>query len=87
MRVVSALNDLVSRLTSTLDNERLFTADVARTANATGGGAFASGTAGETHHIDVAPLVARLDQMMESVSQLLQLARAGQSFLPVIINM
>ncbi|HCP1112963.1 TPA: sensor histidine kinase [Escherichia coli] len=27
--VVSALNDLVSRLTSTLDNERLFTADVA----------------------------------------------------------
>ena len=26
------------------------------------------------------PLVARLDQMMESVSQLLQLARAGQSF-------
>ena len=34
----------------------------------------------KTHHIDVAPLVARLDQMMESVSQLLQLARAGQSF-------
>ena len=26
---VSALNDLVSRLTNTLDNERLFTADVA----------------------------------------------------------
>ncbi|MBS7772242.1 ATP-binding protein, partial [Klebsiella pneumoniae] len=33
-----------------------------------------------TLHFDVAPLVARLDQMMESGSQLLQLARAGQSF-------
>nr|VUD24718.1 two-component sensor kinase [Salmonella sp. NCTC 7297] len=34
----------------------------------------------KTHHIDVAPLIARLDQMMDSVSQLLQLARVGQSF-------
>ncbi|WP_409240906.1 two-component system sensor histidine kinase PmrB [Escherichia coli] len=79
--VVSALNDLVSRLTSTLDNERLFTADVAhelRTPLA--GGRFHLGLLAKTHHIDVAPLVARLDQMMESVSQLLQLARAGQSF-------
>ncbi|HHR4883861.1 TPA: two-component system sensor histidine kinase PmrB, partial [Salmonella enterica] len=34
----------------------------------------------KTHNVDVAPLIARLDQMMDSVSQLLQLARVGQSF-------
>lgn len=33
-----------------------------------------------THNIDVAPLITRLDQMMDSVSQLLQLAHVGQSF-------
>jgi two-component system sensor histidine kinase BasS len=34
----------------------------------------------KTHNVDVSPLIARLDQMMDSVSQLLQLARVGQSF-------
>ena len=34
----------------------------------------------KTHKVDVSPLIARLDQMMDSVSQLLQLARVGQSF-------
>lgn len=43
-------------------------------------GAFASGIIVKTHNVDVAPLIARLDQMMDSVSQLLQLARVGQSF-------
>ncbi|EFA9745996.1 TPA: two-component system sensor histidine kinase PmrB [Escherichia coli] len=79
--VVSALNDLVSRLTSTLDNERLFTADVAHELRTPLAGVrLHLELLAKTHHIDVAPLVARLDQMMESVSQLLQLARAGQSF-------
>ncbi len=40
----------------------------------------------KTHHIDVAPLVARLDQMMESVSQLLQLARPRQSFSSIMLD-
>ncbi|HBI2732123.1 TPA: two-component system sensor histidine kinase PmrB [Escherichia coli] len=79
--VVSALNDLVSRLTSTLDNERLFTADVAHELRTPLAGVrLHLELLAKTHHIDVASLVARLDQMMESVSQLLQLARAGQSF-------
>lgn len=79
--MVSALNDLVSRLTSTLDNERLFTADVAHELRTPLAGVrLHLELLAKTHHIDVAPLVARLDQMMESVSQLLQLARAGQSF-------
>lgn len=79
--VVSALNDLVSRLTNTLDNERLFTADVAHELRTPLAGVrLHLELLAKTHHIDVAPLVARLDQMMESVSQLLQLARAGQSF-------
>lgn len=81
MRWFSALNDLVSRLTSTLDNERLFTADVAHELRTPLAGVrLHLELLAKTHHIDVAPLVARLDQMMESVSQLLQLARAGQSF-------
>ena len=78
--MVSALNDLVSRLTSTLDNERLFTADVRTNCERHWRGRLHLELLAKTHHIDVAPLVARLDQMMESVSQLLQLARAGQSF-------
>ncbi len=43
-------------------------------------GAFAPELLSKTHNVDVAPLIARLDQMMDSVSQLLQLARVGQSF-------
>lgn len=79
--VVSALNELVTRLTTTIDNERLFTADVAHELRTPLSGVrLHLELLAKTHKIDVAPLVARLDQMMDSVSQLLQLARAGQSF-------
>lgn len=78
--MVSALNDLVSRLTSTLDNERLFTADVAHELRTPLAGVrLHLELLAKTHHIDVAPLVARRSDD-GSVSQLLQLARAGQSF-------
>ncbi|MGS5557409.1 two-component system sensor histidine kinase PmrB [Escherichia coli] len=71
----------VRRITRPLDNERLFTADVAHELRTPLAGVrLHLDLLAKTHHIDVAPLVARLDQMMESVSQLLQLARAGQSF-------
>ncbi|MBS4249014.1 two-component system sensor histidine kinase PmrB [Escherichia coli] len=71
----------VRRITRPLDNERLFTADVAHELRTPLAGVrLHLELLAKTHHIDVAPLVARLDQMMESVSQLLQLARAGQSF-------
>lgn len=79
--VVSALNDLVTRLTSTIENERLFTADVAHELRTPLSGVrLHLELLSKTHKVDVSPLIARLDQMMDSVSQLLQLARVGQSF-------
>lgn len=79
--VVTALNQLVTRLTSTLENERLFTADVAHELRTPLSGVrLHLELLSKAHNVDVAPLVARLDQMMDSVSQLLQLARVGQSF-------
>ena len=79
--VVTALNQLVTRLTTTLENERLFTADVAHELRTPLSGVrLHLELLSKAHNVDVAPLVARLDQMMDSVSQLLQLARVGQSF-------
>lgn len=79
--VVSALNELVTRLTTTIENERLFTADVAHELRTPLSGVrLHLELLSKTHKVDVTPLIARLDQMMDSVSQLLQLARVGQSF-------
>lgn len=79
--VVTALNQLVTRLTNTLDNERLFTADVAHELRTPLSGVrLHTELLSKTHNVDVSPLIARLDQMMDCVSQLLQLARVGQSF-------
>ena len=79
--VVSALNQLVTRLTTTIENERLFTADVAHELRTPLSGVrLHLELLSKAHNVDVSPLIARLDQMMDSVSQLLQLARVGQSF-------
>ncbi|MBJ3593630.1 two-component system sensor histidine kinase PmrB [Salmonella enterica subsp. enterica serovar Saintpaul] len=79
--VVSSLNELVTRLTTTIENERLFTADVAHELRTPLSGIrLHLELLSKAHNLDVSPLIARLDQMMDSVSQLLQLARVGQSF-------
>jgi len=79
--VTSAINQLVSRLTQTLDRERLFTADVAHELRTPLAGLRLHLELMEkVHSINVTPLLQRLDQMTQSVAQLLQLARVGQSF-------
>ncbi len=79
--VTSAINQLVARLTQTLDRERLFTADVAHELRTPLAGLRLHLELMEkAHAINVGPLIQRLDQMTNSVAQLLQLARVGQSF-------
>lgn len=79
--VSSAINKLVARLNSTLENERLFTADVAHELRTPLAGVrLHLELLAQSEKINVDPLIARLDQMMDSVSHLLQLARVGQSF-------
>lgn len=68
-------------LNSTLENERLFTADVAHELRTPLAGVrLHLELLAQSEKINVDPLIARLDQMMDSVSHLLQLARVGQSF-------
>lgn len=79
--VTSAINDLVSRLTLTLDRERLFTADVAHELRTPLAGLrLHLELMAKSSGIQVEPLVQRLDQMTENIAQLLLLARVGQSF-------
>lgn len=79
--VTSAINQLVERLTQTLDRERMFTADVAHELRTPLSGLrLHLELMAKAHHLNVTPLIQRLDLMTESISQLLQLARVGQSF-------
>ncbi|WP_439654646.1 two-component system sensor histidine kinase PmrB [[Erwinia] mediterraneensis] len=79
--VTVAINQLVSRLAANLERERLFTADVAHELRTPLAGLrLHLELIEKTYQIPVQPLIQRLDQMTNSVSQLLQLARVGQSF-------
>ena len=79
--VTTAINQLVSRLNLTLDRERLFTADVAHELRTPLAGLrLHLELMAKVHHVEVSQLLQRLDQMTNSISQLLQLARVGQSF-------
>lgn len=79
--VTSAINQLVQRLTQTLERERLFTADVAHELRTPLAGLrLHLELMAKNHELNIAPLIQRLDRMTESIVQLLQLARVGQSF-------
>ncbi|WP_241430702.1 two-component system sensor histidine kinase PmrB [Tatumella saanichensis] len=79
--VIHSINDMVARLTETLDRERLFTADVAHELRTPLAGLrLHLELIARQYSLDMQPLIQRLDQMTNSVSQLLQLARIGQSF-------
>lgn len=79
--VIHAINDMVERLTATLERERLFTADVAHELRTPLAGLrLHLELIARQQNIDMSALILRLDQMTDSVSQLLQLARIGQSF-------
>lgn len=79
--VTDSVNRLVTRLTTSLERERLFTADVAHELRTPLAGLRLHLEIIErTHRITVQPLIQRIDRMTSSVAQLLQLARVGQSF-------
>lgn len=79
--VAAALNQLISKLKASLDRERLFTADVAHELRTPLAGLkLHLELLQSQHNAAVIPLIFRLDQMSESVSQLLHLARVGHSF-------
>lgn len=79
--LAAAFDSTLGQLRQTLERERLFTADVAHELRTPLAGLrLHLELIEKAHHVDVKPLLQRLDQMTQSVSQLLQLARVGQSF-------
>ncbi|RKS85806.1 two-component system sensor histidine kinase BasS [Orbus hercynius] len=80
--ISSALNGLFYRLNETLQQERLFTADVAHELRTPLAGIRLHLELLErTHHINCQELIERIDRLVNTVEQLLTLARASQRFI------
>lgn len=79
--ITTVLNNLFLRLNNTLSQERLFTADVAHEMRTPLAGIRLHLELLETkHHIDCHELIERIDRLVNTVEQLLMLARASQKF-------
>ena len=79
--ITSVLNNLFIRLSTTLAQERLFTADVAHEMRTPLAGIRLHLELLETkNHIDCTELIDRIDRLVNTVEQLLMLARASQKF-------
>ncbi|MWN31211.1 two-component system sensor histidine kinase PmrB [Gilliamella sp. Pra-s65] len=79
--ITSVLNNLFVRLNNTLSQERLFTADVAHEMRTPLAGIRLHLELLENkHNIDCCELISRIDRLVNTVEQLLMLARASQKF-------
>ncbi|MWP46884.1 two-component system sensor histidine kinase PmrB [Gilliamella sp. Pas-s27] len=79
--ITSVLNNLFVRLNNTLFQERLFTADVAHEMRTPLAGIRLHLELLENkHNIDCCELISRIDRLVNTVEQLLMLARASQKF-------
>lgn len=79
--ITNVLNNLFVRLSSTLSQERLFTADVAHEMRTPLAGIRLHLELLETkNNIDCKELIDRIDRLVNTVEQLLMLARASQKF-------